>query len=230
MAVIRDTVEGVSLARTARELEIAESTVFHMRHKILNAIEQELLAKPVMLEGACEIDETYVLESEKGTEFTEFHHREPRQNGKATKRGLSEEQICICTTATSTGKTIARAVNRATPSKEEIEQVFAKRIEDDTLLLADGNKSCNILKDRCIVIKTDEEDRVRVNRFHSFIKERNARARGFATKNLNRYAALFSEIFGNQGTVPGEILELIKKHGDRFMSIAALKSQNLLVL
>ena len=77
MAVIRDTVDGVSLARTAKELEIAESTVFHMRHKILNAIEQELLAKPVTLEGACEIDETYVLESEtyvleseKGTEFT----------------------------------------------------------------------------------------------------------------------------------------------------------------
>jgi transposase-like protein len=62
MAVINDTVSGVSLRKTAKELEIAESTVFNMRHKILNAIEQEIMANPVTLEGACEIDETYVLE------------------------------------------------------------------------------------------------------------------------------------------------------------------------
>ena len=116
------------------------------------------------------------------------------------------------------------------PSKEEIEQVFAGRIEDDTLLLVDGNKSYNTLKDRCSVVKTDEDDRVKINRFHSFIKERNARARGFATKHLNRYAALFSSIFGSQENAPDRIFEIIKKRNDRFMSIEGLKSENLLVV
>ena len=37
-AVIRDTVDGVAISKTARELEMANSTVFNMRHKILNAI------------------------------------------------------------------------------------------------------------------------------------------------------------------------------------------------
>ena len=229
-SVICDTVRGVPLDQTARELEVAHSTVFNMRHKILNAIEQELLRSPVTLEGACEIDETYVLENDKGSEFTEFHHREPRKNGKAAKRGLSEEQICICTAATSTGKIIATAVNRASPSKEEIEQVFAGRIEDDTLLLADGNKSYSVLKDRCIVIKTDEEDRTRINHFHSFIKERNRNARGFATKNLNRYAALFAQIFGNQEAACGKIFELLKNRNNSFASIADLKCKNLLII
>jgi hypothetical protein len=86
------------------------------------------------------------------------------------------------------------------------------------------------LKDRCIVIKTDEEDRARINRFHSFIKERNARARGFATKNLNRYAALFSEIFGRQEDAPRKILELIKDRNRRFITIDDLKYNNLLTI
>jgi len=230
MAVIQDTVDGVSLRRSAAELEIAESTVFHMRHKILNALEQELAARPVMLEGACEIDETYFLECEKGTTFGDNHERKPRNNGKASKPGLSEEYICLCTSVTSTGGVIAKAVNRATPSKEEIEQVFGSRIEDDTLLLADGNKSYNTLKDRCIVIKTDEDDRTRINRFHSFIKERNARARGFATKHLNRYAALFSTVFGNQNDAPRKIYELLRSRNNKFMSINDVLHKNLLLV
>jgi transposase-like protein len=229
-AVIRDTVDGVAIAKTARELEIAGSTVFNMRHKILNAIEQEFLSRPIMLEGACEIDETYILECEKGTVFTDPLHREPRNNGKASKPGLSKEYICLCTCVTSTGKFIAQAVNRATPSKEEIEQVFGKRIEDDTLLLADGNKSYNILKDRCGVIKTDNEDRIKINHFHSFIKERNARARGFATKHLNRYAALFANIFGSQEDASDRIFEILKARNDRFISIEGLKGENLLLV
>jgi transposase-like protein len=230
MSVIRDTVSGVSLARTSKDLEIAESTVFNMRHKIINAIEQEYLSNPVTLEGACEVDETYLLECEKGSAFPEYYHREPRQNGKASKPGLSDEYICLCTSVTSTGKRIARAVNRATPSKDEIEQVFGNRIEDDTLLLVDGNKSYNTMKDRCIVIKTDEEDRIRINRFHSFIKERNSRARGFATKNLNRYAALFAHFFGNQDDAPTKVFELIKNRNKRFISIEGLRSHNLLLV
>ena len=229
-SVIRDTVQGVSLDQTAGDLEIAHSTVFNMRHKILNAIEQEMLKNPVMLEGTCEIDETYLLESEKGREFGFHQNREPRQNGKASKRGLSNEYICLCTATTGEGKLIARAVNRATPSSEEIEQVFGNRIEDDTLLLADGNKSYNVLKDRCIVIKTEEEDRVRINRFHSFIKERNRNARGFATKNLNRYAALFAQIFGNQETACCKIFDLLTQRNNSFTSINDLKTINLLLV
>jgi len=231
-AVIRDTVDGVAIAKTASQLDIAASTVFNMRHKILNTILQESVGRPVMLEGACEVDETYILECEKGSgsAFIDPFYREPRNNGRASKPGTSSEYICLCTSRTSTGKYIAQAVNRATPSKKEIEEIFADRIEDDTLLLADGNKSYNTLKDRCAVIKTDVEDRVNINRFHSFIKERNARARGFATKHLNRYAALFAKIFGNQDDATDKIFELIKNRDGKFMSIEDLKSENLLLL
>ena len=41
--VIRDTVDGVSLDKTAESLDLTHSTVFNMRHKILYGIEQALL-------------------------------------------------------------------------------------------------------------------------------------------------------------------------------------------
>ncbi len=85
--VIRDTVDGVSIDRTACGLDLHHETVFYMRHKILFLVEQELAASPVMLEGVCEADETYVLENEKGRKFPANHHRKPRKRGgKASAR------------------------------------------------------------------------------------------------------------------------------------------------
>jgi len=92
--------------KAAKDIEMAHSTVFHMRHKILNAIEQEILENPIMLEGTCEADETYVLECEKSNVFPEGFYREPRNNGKATSSGLSEEWVCLCTALTGEGKLI----------------------------------------------------------------------------------------------------------------------------
>jgi transposase-like protein len=227
-SVIRDTVQGVSLDETAKDLELAHSTVFHMRHKILNCVEQAILTAPVKLDGACQTDETYILENEKGRVFPELYHREPRKNGKASLPGLSEEYVCLCTSVTSEGKCIAKAVNRATPSKDEIDSVFADRIEDDTILLVDGNKGYNVLKDRCIVLRVEDEDRIKVDRFHSFIKERLRKYRGVSTIYLNRYAALFSQIFGKTDETVDRILKLLQKRNHSFASIESIKTVNLL--
>ena len=227
-AVIYDTIQGISIDETAANLEMTHQTVFNMRHKILHTLERAVQASPIMLEGTCEIDETYVLECEKGSEFTEYHHREPRKNGKASGPGLSSEHVCICTSISSDNRCIATVVNRATPSKEEIEQVFGSRLEDDTLLLADGNKSYNTLKDRCIVVRTHSEDLVRINRFHSFIKERIAKYRGVATIYLNRYAVLFADIFGKPDIAVKKIYDLMTARNDSFTTLKEIYSEGLL--
>ena len=55
--VIRDTVDGISLDKTATRLDLHHETVFYMRHKILFLVEQEMLASPIGLDGVCEADE-----------------------------------------------------------------------------------------------------------------------------------------------------------------------------
>ncbi len=61
--VIRDTVNGISIDDTAYSLDLHHETVFNMRHKILYSLEQEEAANLTKLEGVCEADETYVLDS-----------------------------------------------------------------------------------------------------------------------------------------------------------------------
>jgi transposase-like protein len=64
-ATADDLVSGVPLRETAENLGISEYTAFRMRHKLLMALEQR---EPVgtVLQGECELDETYVLESHNG--------------------------------------------------------------------------------------------------------------------------------------------------------------------
>jgi len=227
--VIRDTVYGVSLDQTALDLDLAHSTVFNMRHKILNRIEQEISANPFALEGVCEADETYVLESVKGRKIPEGYHRKPRKHGAvASKRGISDEYICVQTSVTGAGKSVAVAVNRAMPSKDEIDKAFGNRIVEDTVIICDGNPNYNTLGDRCTVAHTERVNKV--NGLHSFIKERNRDARGFATIYLNRYNALFGLTFASADAAVKEIYRLMTSRDGSFNSISCVKSNNLLNL
>lgn len=225
--VIRDTVDGISLDKTAAGLDLHHETVFYMRHKILYRIEQELLASPIDLCGVCEADETYVLENEKGRKFPETHHRKPREHGgKASKRGLSNEQVCICTSINGDGKCVAQSVNRAVPSKTELEQVFDLRIVDDTVILCDGNKNYDVFDEKCTVAHVNSLNKI--NNFHSFIKERLRAARGVATIYQNRYNALFAKIFGSQETAVDRIFELMTSGKDSFASNNDIETLKLL--
>jgi len=227
--VIRDTVDGIPIDKTAEALDLSHSTVFHMRHKILYCVEQTLLNVPSMLEGVCEADETYVLESVKGRKIPKDYHRKPRKHGaKASKAGLSEEYICVCTSVDSDNRCTTAAVNRAVPSKAEIEQVFGDKVTADTVILCDGSKQYDVLEEKCTVAHSKRVNRV--NGFHSFIKERLLAARGVATIYLNRYNALFSQVFSNRDTATDKIFELMTTRNGSFSDIASVKSQSLLIL
>jgi transposase-like protein len=225
--VIRDTVDGISIAKTAESLDLSHSTVWGMRHKILYCVEQAILNAPIALEGVCEADETYVLESVKGRKIPEGYHRKPRKHGaKASKPGLSDEYICVCTSVNADNKCTTAVVNRASPSKAEIAQVFGDKVSADTVILCDGSNRYDVLEDKCTVAHSKRVNRV--NGFHSFIKERLLAARGVATIYLNRYNALFSQIFSNQDCAADKIFELMSCREGSFFDLATVKSYNLL--
>ena len=225
--VISDTVNGIPIDKTADSLGLHHETVFNMRHKILYCVEQSLISNPVELTGVCEADETYVLESVKGRKISEGYHREPRRHGAvASKRGISNEYICVCASVTSGGENMAVAANRATPSSQEILGVYGDRVSDGTVVLCDGNTSYNILEDRCTVATTKRINKV--NGFHSFIKERLDAMRGVATVYLNRYNALFSMVYAADDSVADEIFELMTKQRGLYNTIATTQSTNLL--
>jgi transposase-like protein len=227
--VIRDTINGISIDKTAANLALSHVTVFNMRHKILYSVEQSLIKNPVELTGVCQTDETYVLESVKGRKISAEYHRKPRKHGAvASKRGLSDEYICVCTSVTGTAEKVSLAVNRATPSKQEILEVFGERVNENTVVLCDGNQSYGVLEDKCTVAVTNRINKV--NGFHSFIKERLNAARGVATIYLHRYTALFSKVYACDDSVVEDIFRLMTSQTDSYRSIAHTQSQNLLTV
>ena len=96
--VISDTLWGNAIDYSAKRLGLSHDCVFHMRHKILFALQEESVQDPVILKDVAELDETYVLESYKGKAIPDEAGRKARKHGaKAQKRGISNEYICICT-------------------------------------------------------------------------------------------------------------------------------------
>ncbi len=141
---------------------------------------------------------------------------------------MSGEQICICASVNGDNKCMAKSVNRAAPSKAELERVFSDRLSDDTVILCDGSKNYDVFEDKCTVAHVKHPNKV--NGFHSFIKERLRTARGVASKYQNRYNALFSEIYGTPENAVNRIFELMTSPSGALLSNHIVESQNLLTI
>ena len=174
--------------------------------------------------------------------MSEGFWRKARKHGAiAQKRGISNEQIAICTGLDRTGRVFAKTVNRATPSSEEVAEVFGGRIEEGSLVLTDGARSYSTLEElcRCDVANVSTDDNKErhflhintANAFHSFIKARYDGYRGVSTKHLNRYNALFALAFrANDETVDGVYAAICGGNLNSFFSVVDTKTRNLLPL
>ena len=89
-------VEGPTLPKITEVLKIYISTAFYWLHKILNALRS---LGHSTLKGIVESVETYFLESH------DISHLEARKRcDAATKRGISNEQICVLVAQTEMDK------------------------------------------------------------------------------------------------------------------------------
>lgn len=179
--VLADTIDGfVPLDKTADRLGLSHNTVFTMRHKALMSMEKKEQMSPVVLQEISELDETYVLESFKGTKLPNNVERKPRKHGaKSQSRGISNEQICIMAgVQRNGGPAYATTINRAHPSKDEIERAFKDHIDTGCVAFTDGLKGYKHLESviDCVVESVSVESQKNsgtanlnnVNGFHSF--------------------------------------------------------------
>jgi transposase-like protein len=144
------------------------------------------------------------------------------------KRGISNEYVCVCTSITKDGDVLAVAVNRATPSSSEIASVFADRVDEDTVVLCDGNRSDNVLESKCTVAVPTRINRI--NGYHHFTICRLYNMSGVATIYLNRYDALFSAIYDKGDDMIDRIFKMITARDGSFITTFENKMTGLLVI
>ena len=91
--LITDTFAQVPIEKTPATLDISTYTVWRMRMKLLLMFEK--LLNTTVVSGEIELDEKYLLNSHKGEKIAGVEPR--KRGGSASKRGLSNEQICLPT-------------------------------------------------------------------------------------------------------------------------------------
>lgn len=190
-------VRGFSLERCHSEVEISTRTAFFWRHKILFAISKIL--KNDMVDGVVEADETYFLESAKGKRDIDWKKlgRTPRKRGgKAEKRGISDEQVCVICSLDRMGNILSDATGKSRPKQTDIERFFDGRLAKDSILCTDDHNSYKAFaRNKGIQIKQIPTGKHKiglyhiqhVNSYHSHLKGWMKRFNGVATKYLNNY-------------------------------------------
>lgn len=200
--------DGDTVRKSADRCDVAVSTAFRWRHRFLSAI--KTAAAP--LAGIVEADETYVLESHKGSRAWQRAKkgapdeapppdRKPRKRGgKAKKRGLSSEQTPVLIAADRTGATVSAVL--PTTSAEAIRTVLAPVLSKDALLVTDGAPAYPLcaaklgVSHACLNLSGGERVRGElhiqtVNSRHERLKSFLRPHRGVATKYLPSYLKWF---------------------------------------
>ena len=186
--------EGMTVRKAAEYWDFAISTSFRWRHRFLSTQDHNTLN----LKGIVEADETYVLESRKGERNLDRKAR--KRGGKASKRGLSDEQVPIFFAVDRSGTTVCSVLPSVTG--DNVQAVLEPMIDDDIILVTDGNniyppcaKSLGI-KHEALNLSAGERKRgafniSRVNNRHSLFKDFLHRFRGVSSKYLGNYLRWF---------------------------------------
>ena len=186
--------EGLTVRAAAKRCGLSVPTAFNWRPRFLGTKDKT----PVKLKGIVEADETYVLESRKGDR--KLGRKARRRGGKASKRGLSDEQVPILVAVDRSGTTACSVLPSVTA--ESVQTVLEPRIEDHSILVTDGNnvyppcaKSLGV-KHEALNLSVGE--RVRdafhiqtVNSRHSALKDFLRRYRGVSSKYPGNYLRWF---------------------------------------
>ncbi len=195
-------INGYSIRKSAEIVGIHPSTSFYWRHKILDAIRMFLGVGHV--EGIVEADETFFRESFKGNHSKNSNFKMPRESHKrgtpASKRGISNEQVCVATAVDRQGDIIAELICRGRITHNDLNRLYAERINDNSILCTDSHKSYIRFANNLHL----EHHRIKPGRFkegiyhiqhvnsmHSELKQWIRRFKGVSTKYLANYLYWF---------------------------------------
>lgn len=189
--------EAMAQSRTVRQSaadsKVHRNTRFRWRHRFLKWISQD---RPARLHGITEVDETHILESDKGKKKRVRKSR--KRGGTATKKGISNEQVCVLVARDRSGQTLDFVMGTGALSKLELTDALKPALDADVLLVSDANPTyeafCHSENISHEIVNLSQGQRVNgayhiqnVNAYHSRFKQWLERFHGVATDYLANY-------------------------------------------
>jgi len=118
----------------AKRVGVHPNTTFRWRHRFLHRVKDD---RPELLAGIVEADETFLLESQKGSRKLD---RQPRKRGgRAALRGISHHLDCILVARDRSGKTIDAVTGRGALKVAQLVRHLLPKLDPKALLVTDAN-------------------------------------------------------------------------------------------
>ena len=209
---LQKMLDSRSVRRAASELGIASATSFRWRHRFLHLSKHD---RPTLLRGIAEADEMYVLESYKGSRTLQ---RPPRKRGgKATKRGISMEQVCILVARDRSGQTLDWVPGNGPVTRQQLHKHLLPRLERDVLLVTDAHAAYKTFAQQTGIthqaVNLEAGMRTRgaihvqnVNAYHSRLRAWLLPFRGVASRYLDNYLGWRWALDGQRIAAPDGLL------------------------
>lgn len=194
LAFSRSLAKGEAVKASAQRCGIDPTTAFRWRHRFLKAAE----STPDKLKGIVEADEPWLLESRKGAR--QLDRKPRRRGGKASRRGLSREQVPVLVATDRSGTTFSQKLISVTG--RSLAESLGSVIDKDALLVTDGHSAyppcAAALGIAHEALNRAAGERIRghlhiqtVNSRHSQLKDFLRPFRGVATRYLDNYLRWF---------------------------------------
>jgi len=126
--------DSLPVRKAADRVGVHRNTAFRWRNRFLQWVK---LDRPAALNGIVEADETFLLESQKGSRSLD---RPPRhRGGRAGKRGISSELDCILVARDREGRTVDAVTGRGALTAAQLERDLLPRLDPQALLVSDSH-------------------------------------------------------------------------------------------
>lgn len=212
LGYLKAVLDSLTVRAAAREVGVHRTTSFRWRHRFLAWVKED---RPDRLHGITETDETYILESMKGSR--KLSRPPHKRGGPADQRGTSRAQVCVLVARDRTGQTVDFVTGRGPVSKAQLRACLAPVLDPDVLLVSDANASYHYFAQEQGLtheaVTVSRGIRVRgayhvqnVNAYHSRLHEWMYHFHGVATYYLPNYLGWHRALDTHRLDTPGAML------------------------
>ncbi len=201
-----------TVRKSAGTVGIHRNTSFRWRHRFLAGARQR---RPAQLQGIVEADETFILESQKGSRNLTRPAR--RRGGNARTRGITKQHDCILVARDRAGKTLDWVTGRGPVSAQQVERCLRPVLAADAVLVTDGAIAYRSFSSTAGIAHKPLNQRAGmrvdgpyhlqgVNGYHSRFKGWLARFRGVASRYLPNYLGWYRALDTRSIDTPAQFL------------------------
>jgi transposase-like protein len=210
--------DSLPVRKAADRVGVHRNTAFRWRHRFLRWVK---LDRPASLNGIVEADETFLLESQKGSRTLNRPAR--RRGGHATKPGISRELDCILVARDRNGHTLDAVTGRGALKAAQLERDLLPRLDPQALLVSDSNAAYQAFAHKHKIahetVNLRAGIRVRrglagaihvqnVNAYHARFKAWLLGFRGVASRYLSNYLGWRWALDGGRVTSPEQLMRI----------------------